>query len=166
MMKKLKIVIIGIIIIASILILYLKNDKGIVDNQEIVKVSEYNNPIVPEGFRKVETAEASWEKDANGNIKGWNDGLVIEDENENQFVWIPIKNKEFSVLKKEENFLQDKESQEELEQIDKYGGFYIGRYEAGLPKSLSNNESYSKNTNDIEGIPIIKKMLDLGIILV
>jgi len=28
---------------------------------ELTKISKYNNPIVPEGFKKVETETASWE---------------------------------------------------------------------------------------------------------
>ena len=51
--------------------------------------SKFNNPLVPEGFKKVETNSASWELDTEGNPKGWNNGLVIEDEKGNQFVWIP-----------------------------------------------------------------------------
>ena len=57
------------------------------------KKSSYNNPIVPEGFKKIETDTASWELE-NGIPKGWNSGLVIEDEIGNQFVWVPISDKE------------------------------------------------------------------------
>lgn len=39
-------------------------------------------------YLKVETESASWELE-NGFPKGWNNGLVIEDEIGNQFVWIP-----------------------------------------------------------------------------
>ena len=44
----------------------------------------YKNPIIPEGFHT-----ASWEKQEDGAIKGWNNGLVIEDDKGNQFVWVP-----------------------------------------------------------------------------
>ena len=51
----------------------------------------YKNPIVPEGFNKINTDEAKWEdKDGDGNPDGWNEGLVIEDSNKNQFVWVPV----------------------------------------------------------------------------
>ena len=43
----------------------------------------YKNPIIPVGFKAVNDG-ASWEISGNV-ILGWNDGLVIEDENENQF---------------------------------------------------------------------------------
>ncbi len=32
----------------------------------------YNNPIVPEGFKKVESALASWKLDEDGKPLGWN----------------------------------------------------------------------------------------------
>lgn len=38
-------------------------------------VSTYNCPIVPEGFKKIETEFASWELEE-GIPKGWNKGLV------------------------------------------------------------------------------------------
>ena len=59
------------------------------DNIQVEKVSTYNNPIVPEGFKKVETDFASWKLES-GIPKGWNKGLVIEDDIGNQFVWVPV----------------------------------------------------------------------------
>jgi len=55
----------------------------------------YNNPIIPKGFKAVDTQTAIW-TDTNGYKKG----LVIEDATEDkttngsQFVWIPVKNYE------------------------------------------------------------------------
>lgn len=55
----------------------------------------YNNPIIPKGFKAIDTQTAIW-TDANGYQKG----LVIEDAtgdkttNGSQFVWIPVKNYE------------------------------------------------------------------------
>lgn len=50
---------------------------------------KYNNPVIPAGFKAIEEG-ASW-SNKNGIISGWNQGLVIEDEIGNQFVWVPVK---------------------------------------------------------------------------
>ena len=43
-------------------------------------------------------------------------------------------------------------------QIEKYGGFYISRYEAGITDSMQKNtKEFSSITNDIEGIPVSKQ---------
>ncbi len=70
------------------------------------------------------------------------DGTVNVEKSElkgNQFVWIPVEAKDYEkVAWKNENEEEYKNAEwdtetpeEELEQIKKYGGFYIGRYEAG-----------------------------------
>ena len=46
-----------------------------------------NDPIIPVGFRAVDTKDAVWNTD-----NGWRNGIVIEDEDGNQFVWIPVYN--------------------------------------------------------------------------
>ncbi len=97
------------------------------------------------------------------------DGIVIEDEDGNQFVWVPCteeqyKKHEYNTKKiddtKSENHTDDgngnwktehyrnyKDWQEEggnALSVAKNGGFYIGRYEAGVPDNASfsiNNES-------------------------
>lgn len=128
-------------------------------NKDISKedvVSTYNNPYIPEGFKTVETEKASWEKDENGNIIGYNNGLVIEDEIGNQFVWVPVEEKEIEqdikdYYIKEELF----ETERENKQISKYGGFYIARYEAG--KIYTENAEYNDETNNVEGIPVSQK---------
>ncbi len=123
-----------------------KEDKPV----EIVKVSEYYNPIVPEGFKKVETDTASWDLDENGNPKGWNNGLVIEDKDGNQFVWFPYNYNE--------NHISENYNSKYCNSIKKYSGFYVGRYEAGLPENLQENlQNISPDTNDISGKPIIRK---------
>ncbi|MEG1705263.1 MAG: hypothetical protein RR290_01655 [Clostridia bacterium] len=90
----------------------------------------YNNPIIPVGFTYKEGA--------------WNTGYVIEDNKHNEFVWVPVDNinvkykKIFSYLSDynagEKNTSEDELPigvKDEQEQIKKYGGFYIARYEAG-----------------------------------
>lgn len=94
-MKKylIAILIIIILILFGIIIFSKKNEN--VQVNDIISENQannfdYKNPIIPDGFNKVETENASWELDENGDIKDWNNGLVIEDENGNQFVWIPV----------------------------------------------------------------------------
>ncbi len=89
--------------------------------------AKYNNPIVPKGFKAINDG-AIWPI-------GWNDGLVIEDVNGNQFVWVPIDNLNitytpFTVV----NVIDDSMPAgvvNESDQIVKYQGFYVGRFEAG-----------------------------------
>lgn len=87
----------------------------------------YNIPIIPEGFRYV--------------TGDWNTGFVITDINGNEFVWVPVgwlnQTKPTDALKKYyDSFSSEKIETEEYKaiknSIDKYGGFYIGRYEASL----------------------------------
>lgn len=150
------IILILIMIISFSIIKFKFNNTS--ENQDI-RISYYNNPKIPEGFEKVDTYEASWELDNEGNPKGWNSGLVIEDKLGNQFVWVPIQNKEFGKYQKIVENLLDKEDEREVIQIDKYGGFWIARFEAGIPYELQNNlpELITGDTNSIESIPVSQK---------
>ncbi len=155
-----------IIICCSILgfILIINKDNNIeIQVKDIHPIGAYNNPIIPKGFKKVETVDASWEL-INGIPKGWNNGLVIEDEIGNQFVWVPvnIQDEEYIKISNESDKyykINDISTNvKEENQILKYGGFYISRYEAGVPDLLKNNyTNISENTNNIEGIPVSKK---------
>ena len=83
-------------------------------------------------------------------------GLVIKDGNENEFVWVPAT---------ESTYAKDTSSSgatptgddnlpngitDETADVVKYGGFYIGRYEAGIPKG---DTSPTNKT----GIPVSQK---------
>ena len=74
----------------------------------------------------------------------WNTGFIIQDENENQFVWIPVSNKDIigtqKLLKKDfkigpiiskETCLDDN-YEAFIESALENGGFYISRYEIGI----------------------------------
>lgn len=160
-------VIIFIILILAYLILININNTDNINNvsvagQDMQVVRTYKNPIVPMGFKRVETENANWQQDENGYPKGWNDGLVIEDEKGNQFVWIPctidksvnnivlysryILEKNEFVPKSDEQLREiyekaisqwyfienDSVNDDILNSIKKYQGFYIGRYETGI----------------------------------
>lgn len=155
-MKKVYIVLIVAIIIILVVGIYLFK----INNKNPYN---YKNPIIPEGFKKVETKTASWDLE-NGVIKGWNEGLVIEDEKGNQFVWVPvdIKNLKYSDYYKEnyKTFNEGSLDKNDIEdnQIIKYGGFYIARYEAGVSDEMNNVlNDINEKSNDILGIPASKK---------
>ena len=115
----------------------------------------YKNPIIPVGFKAVNDG-ASWTI-SDGVISGWNDGLVIEDEEENQFVWVPVDgtNVPYSKWCYDSNgyglTYTDVTGDDvvsgvtETDQITKYGGFWIGRYEAGR----SDVDTATTTTNNI-----------------
>ena len=157
-----------LIIIFLFLYLYNLNKKSNIINEnsvsevnKIEKINEYNNPIVPNGFKKVETESASWKLE-NSVPKGWNNGLIIEDEIGNQFVWVPVDSVENynSLIYRNPNSKTSYglSNGDELSQLQKYSGFYVARYEAGVPKEMQNNlKNISEQTNDIVGIPVSKK---------
>ncbi len=60
----------------------------------------YNNPIIPKGFKAINTEKAVW-----SDLNGYENGLIIEDATEDkttngsQFVWVPVKNyKDFHLI--------------------------------------------------------------------
>ena len=82
-------------------------------------------------------------------------GLVIQDEKGNEFVWVPATE---STYRKDTSIKGVKPTGDdtlpngidETADVVKYGGFYIGRYEAGIP------EGDTSPSNKI-GIPVSKK---------
>lgn len=108
-------------------------------------VSKYVDDVpIPEGFK---VSEVQGE-----NLKA--DGLVIKDEHENEFVWIPVKDlnpdgttdgksydKQFGRrtfgrmeklggIEEKANRYTEVLPKELVDSVEKYGGFYIARYEA------------------------------------
>ena len=83
-------------------------------------------------------------------------GLVIQDSNENEFVWVPatestyVKDTSFPGVTPTGDDTLPKGITDETADVVKYGGFYIGRYEAGIPEG---DTSPSNKT----GIPVSKK---------
>jgi|LGVF01.2.fsa_nt_gb hypothetical protein len=119
----------------------------------------YKNPYVPNGFKTIDVGENTWFKDDQG-YTNWNKGLVIEDIlNGNQFVWVPVNQNEVTYNNLEtwgrtEIVLTDKDRN----QIDENGGFYIARYECGVPKEKNEQlENINRSTNDVAGIPVSQK---------
>ena len=86
-------------------------------------------------------------------------GLVIQDDNGNEFVWVPATE---STYAKDTNFHSFNNIKptgddtlpngitDETADVKKYGGFYIGRYEAGIPEG-------DTSTSNKTGNPVSKK---------
>ena len=127
---------------------------GNTSNSETVK-EEWKNTIaevkdgvpIPKGFTYKEGTKDT--------------GLVIKDDNDNdnEFVWVPATE---STYRKDTSFRSFNNFEptgddtlpngitDEIADVVKYGGFYIGRYEAGIPEG---DTSPSNKT----GIPVSKK---------
>lgn len=138
----------------------------------------YYNPIVPKGFAPINVGDAIW-----GSADGWNNGLVIKDDNGNEFVWIPVEssndtefNSKFVTYPwnlSEDEFSKYKDMQGDefnlmKESVRKNGGFYIARYEAGLPNGADKTKvdgsvlPVSKGNNTVWNMPDINNVKKLS----
>ena len=134
-----------------------KEDKS--KNRTLAGTTEgysYKNPVIPQGFKAVNVGNAEWSyKDSKKDeVKGWNEGLVIEDEIGNQFVWVPVDGSNVTYVKwctigHSYSSCSDDTSAipvTENTQIDTYHGFYVARFEAGLTTTTT-SQSASTNNN-------------------
>ena len=145
--------------------------------------ANYANPPIPEGYKHV--------------CGEWNDGFVIERCSDgSQFVWIPVGSldsngtldgKNFSEKFGRRNYMNDEFSDvefhealndellEQLESVEKYGGFYISRYNIsksseGKPQSVKgvmpwvniNFDDAKKVASTIEDNEAVKSHLTFG----
>ena len=131
------------------------------------RIPSFYNPVIPKGFKAVgvEQDETIDEKAKWGELNSYLNGLVIEDEKGNQFVWVPVENIELfkrtdwqKNMPKETinaNYTEPIQDEEEAYQkmyykVKKYGGFYVGRYETGDTTAAS--ERIEINPSDSIGI--------------
>ena len=90
-------------------------------------------------------------------------GLVIQDEKGNEFVWIPatestyVKDTSFSGLNPTGDDALPNGITDDTADVKKYGGFYIGRYEAGVPENQTTIDGKSISTSNVKGMPVSKK---------
>src|SRR5574344_1781428 len=116
--------------------------------------AKFDVPYVPQGF--------TWK---NGTVK---EGYVITDSIGNEFVWVPVDGENIKYEKWCDNGNTNNKSgiqtdilpvgvSSEDDQIKKYGGFYIARYEAGVPADQDSINSVSKSSSDTYGVPLNKK---------
>ena len=109
--------------------------------QDTIASVKYGVPI-PKGFRYKEGTKDT--------------GLVIQDENENEFVWVPAtestyaKDTSFDGVTPTGDDTLPNGITDETADVVKYGGFYIGRYEAGIPEG-------DTSPSNKQGIPVSKK---------
>ena len=101
----------------------------------------YNNPIIPAGYNPVNEGGANW-GDGTTPAVDWDKGLVIQDKNGNQYVWVPVDGTNVPYETWVDNFISHDEvgasempaKAKELgitedTMVNNYGGFYIARYE-------------------------------------
>ena len=138
------------------------------------KIPSFYNPVIPKGFKAIGSEQ---DKTIDENAK-WGEenaylyGLVIEDANGNQFVWIPVENMKLFkrtdwqknvpsekvseiYVEPEENNIAEEAYQKMYYKVKKYGGFYIGRYETG-DASSEGERAAVKNSSEVA----IKKYLN------
>ena len=129
---------------------------GNTSNSETVK-EEWKNTIsevkygvpIPKGFEYLDGTKDT--------------GLVIKDDNDNEFVWIPatestyVKDTSFRGATPTGDDTLPKGITDEIADVKKYGGFYIGRYEAGVPEKQSSIDGKSYSTSNVKGVPVSKK---------
>jgi hypothetical protein len=113
----------------------------------------YNNPIIPKGFKAIDTTDSNW-----SNVStDWNKGLVIEDSYDNQFVWVPVDETSVPYSKwctagveyssTTDDTLPSGVTSESA-QITNYHGFYIARYEAVFDNNTGNIRVASKKSTN------------------
>ena len=103
---------------------------------------------IPEGFRI--------SKDSASKVQ---DGVVIEDKDGNQFVWVPVakiadyKRTWYTAMHGVEEYLEAL-PEDEKTSVERYKGFYIGRYEAGDKESTE--AKTLRSSNDVTKTVTIK----------
>ena len=124
------------------------NTKGTEPKTINGKPATYSNPIIPAGFKAVDSSidntidsKASW---TNG--EGYKYGLVIQDKEGNQFVWIAVDGTNVKLDRYQfqdslnmsgysyTNWTETKDTTW-AEKVESYGGYYIGRYETKYENS-------------------------------
>ena len=136
-----------------------KNDDS--KNRTLAGTTEgysYKNPVIPQGFKAVDEGTARWTytDKTQTEVTGWDEGLVIQDTIGNEFVWVPVDGtnveyKKWCTIGASYSECSDDTSAipiTENTQIDTYQGFYVARYEAGLPtETLEQNADTNNNKN-------------------
>ena len=85
--------------------------------ENISKISA-DNPYIPEGFRQVKGTKVDT-------------GFVIEDNYNNQYVWVPVEDGSPERNAPSDKYIEDDDTASALNNsIAKYFGFYIAKYEA------------------------------------
>ena len=135
-------------------------DEKLGEGTRIREESAWNKPYVPSNFHYVE-----------GTV---NTGYVIADAKGNEFVWIPVdgtsvkyerwceavnEDISYSVCSNvpDSEYPDGITGATESSVVESAGGFYIGRYEAGVPEGQSTIDGENASTSNITGMPVSKK---------
>ena len=137
---------------------FFQNNKNLIDDLD-------NTVVVPSGFKIAEDSATVVE-----------DGIVIEDKDGNQFVWIPAKTGTGTTINLSSggtakgiyartdfgkqngsysNYSETMSSDEETS-VNSYGGYYIGRFEAGDKESTEAKKMREKGASQTNTITIKK----------
>lgn len=144
-----------------------KIDIGIIAQENSTidgRIPSFYNPVIPLGFKAITSEEdntidinAKW-----GEQNAYLYGLVIEDSNQNQFVWVPVENIDlFKTTDWQKNEAKETidstyvEPTDEIKddyykmyyKVKKYGGFYVGRYETGDVDSQATRTEVKNSDN-------------------
>ena len=144
------------------------------------------NPTIPAGFKPVDTEGASWGDGTNPpSEEAVNAGLVIQDADGNQFVWVPCtttgeeglisyaQDKQYNdgsrgesetkqYFYKDYSDWTDETGEANEASVEKYGGFYVARYEAGVPSDApfyvneDGGRYYTSGTNPSKNVDTYK----------
>ena len=110
---------------------YAKNGKFVEKKITINNIKERtaDEPYIPEGFKHLE-----------GTVV---EGYVIVDQNQNEFVWVPVPSVQLSSDNIQNTKYNDRSTvaNELQNSVAKYKGFYIGRYEGSQATLQSTNKS-------------------------
>ena len=102
------------------------------------------------------------------------DGLVIIDKEGNEYVWVSCTEEEYKEADEgwiksqyeDKTWVDEQSTTIGLTSIRKYGGFYIGRYEAGIPENAieiySNSNGAIYNRVDRNNLEIINKYIPVS----
>ena len=145
------------------------DDQGYFEKNSTINGGEgtANNPTIPAGFKPIDENGAEWGDGTNPpTAASVENGLVIEDKEGNQFVWVPVRgeykrNTTYDYVPVSEAAYTDtgylpegiqpetddatNNENAEREAVTSKGGFYISRYEAGKETSGDTNKLVSKS---------------------
>ena len=144
------------------------DDQGYFEKNSTINGEEGNadNPTIPAGFKPIDENGANWGDGSKApDTASVENGLVIEDKEGNQFVWVPVRGEyKRNTTYADTNVSQaaytdtgylpegiqpeidDATNNEQAESnaVTSKGGFYISRYEAGKETSGDTNKLVSK----------------------
>ena len=145
------------------------DDQGYFEKNSTINGGEGNadNPTIPAGFKPIDENGAEWGDGTNPpTTASVENGLVIEDKEGNQFVWVPVRgeykrNTTYDYVPVSEAAYTDtgylpegiqpetddatNNENAERNAVTSKGGFYISRYEAGKETSGDTNKLVSKS---------------------